>query len=549
MGRHGTVRTLRAVAAASIVVGAVAVTSTVLAEGTETLGPPSIQIAEGTGAIAAGTGMWTQPGTIDIEVPAGVTVEQVLAYWEGHNSTTAEGAAPTITLDGNEVTGTRIGGPTKFFSNHWSSTYRADITELGLVVPGPNSVSVSGMGFDLVNNGAGLVVIYDDGGTTSEIELRDGNDLAYHGFGGSLQTTVPQTFDFEPAPVERVVELVMFASSVADPAPSPMRPNVIQVTVDGDTIDPVVTRAPNLLASNDGLEWDTVEIDVVVPAGASSITVQALSADDTASGDNPASFAWTVGMTVVPPYVPPATTTTTTTTTTSTTSTTTTTTTVPPTTTSTTTSTTLAPTTTTTTLAPTTTTTLPPTTTTTIPPTTTTIEPAIEVAAFGPECVADIPYIDYDIEVVGTSNDTATITFFDLDDNLVEVHEDMPLSGQVIYPGASLAPDWPGWKLNDAGFWVPDPSDEVLREGLTVLVEVNPTATASVSYPAATALCASPPENQPTTTLPPATTVAIVTELPATGSGIQRTTIWIGLTLIAAGAVVLFTTRRRRIAD
>ena len=44
-----------------------------LADGTETLGPPSIPIASGSGIVAAGTGMVGQPGTIDIAVPAGAT--------------------------------------------------------------------------------------------------------------------------------------------------------------------------------------------------------------------------------------------------------------------------------------------------------------------------------------------------------------------------------------------------------------------------------------------------------------------------------------------
>ena len=55
----------------------------VLADGSETLGPPGIDIASGTAIVADGTGMLEQPGTIELTVPAGATVKQVLLYWEG----------------------------------------------------------------------------------------------------------------------------------------------------------------------------------------------------------------------------------------------------------------------------------------------------------------------------------------------------------------------------------------------------------------------------------------------------------------------------------
>ena len=67
----------------------VVIVSIALADGTETLGPPSIPIASGTGIVAAGTGLVTQPGTIDVDVPG--TVNQVLLYWEGQMATNVAG--------------------------------------------------------------------------------------------------------------------------------------------------------------------------------------------------------------------------------------------------------------------------------------------------------------------------------------------------------------------------------------------------------------------------------------------------------------------------
>ena len=257
----------------------------VRADGTETLGPPSIAIADGSGIVAAGVGLEdvSPPNTpgraaINVTVPAGSTVAQVLLYWEGQNTNDTSVGIDTIDVAETEtgaatpVTGTLIGGPTLFFGNAWSSTYRADITSLGVVSPGPNDVWVGGLDFGLVSNGAGILVIYDDG-TTSDIQIRDGNDLAFIDFDPTLDTTVPQTFTFTAAPVDREATLSAFFSSVTGPASGggDVRPSVIRVEVGG-----VVTEAVDLLDSSDGNEWDTELVTFTIPAGASSLTIQAL---------------------------------------------------------------------------------------------------------------------------------------------------------------------------------------------------------------------------------------------------------------------------------
>lgn len=190
-------------------------------------------------------------------------------------------------------------------------------------------------------------------------------------------------------------------------------------------------------------------------------------------------------------------------------------------------------------------------------------EPTIEVAAFSPVCQADIPYISYRIEVDGTDADRATLTFIDDTGATVRVDEDVPLVGAVIYPGAAENPnpDWPGWRLNPAGLWVPDPSDANWRDGLTVRVEVNPTAEAAVTYPAATEACYQPEQVDaagPTTTVAPqapTTTVAssgtIPTpapgaQLPNTGSDATGLLVNVGLALVALGLVLAAAVRVRR---
>ena len=131
--------------------------------------------------------------------------------------------------------------------------------------------------------------------------------------------------------------------------------------------------------------------------------------------------------------------------------------------------------------------------------------------ALASECVNNAPYITYDITPFGfTPSGGATLTFYDLDGNLVDSTHVANLTGRVLYPGAQVdaagtATDWPGWKFEN-GQWVVDPTDAHLRDGLRVTVEVNPTSEGTVSYPPVTSACADPAQAPPTTLPPPAAT-------------------------------------------
>ncbi len=274
------------------------------ADGTETLGTPSIAIASGTGVAAAGTGMHDQPGIITVEVPTGATVKQVLLYWEGFMDFDSSGddtiSVSKIPGSANAVTGTLIGGPTFFFSPAWASTYRADITSLGLVTAGSNTLQLSGMEFTAVNNGAGVFVVIDDGTTDAQIRIRDGSDLAYIGFVGQLQNTVAQTFNFPASTTARSAHLNMFFASVSGTVSGyGLRPTAIEITSGGTT-----TVLDNLLDSVSGQEWDSFKISANVPAGATSLTVQPFSRDDLGTGGRPASLNWLAASFALEPDVP-----------------------------------------------------------------------------------------------------------------------------------------------------------------------------------------------------------------------------------------------------
>jgi uncharacterized repeat protein (TIGR01451 family) len=275
----------------------------VRADGTETLGPPSINIETGTGVVIAGVGLeQAQPANIDLNVPPSVTVKQVLLYWSGGANGAGNAGDNTVTVNGTEVTGTLIGGPTRFFNigpdEYYFSTYRADITGLGVVAPGPNTIAIGDMDFGAIeteNNGAGILVIIDNGSTPANIQIRDGIDLAFANFTGLRQTTVLQTFNFPAAAVDRTAILPQFFGSVQRNGAIVDRPNSIDVNVGGN-----LTRFSDQLNSHEGSEWDAFVRTVTIPAGATSLTMQTFSRDDFNTTRMPASLSWLASVFVLP---------------------------------------------------------------------------------------------------------------------------------------------------------------------------------------------------------------------------------------------------------
>ena len=187
------------------------------------------------------------------------------------------------------------------------------------------------------------------------------------------------------------------------------------------------------------------------------------------------------------------------------------------------------------------------TTTTTVPEstTTTTIEGDLAVTAITPVCVHDAPYVAITFGDQPEFNGRpATITFIDLNGTVVAAHTATYAANATVtfvYPGASVdaagnPTDWPGWVF-DGDEWVPDPTDDFLRDGLTVRVDVNPTATGQVSYPPATTSCADPTEGGSTTTTPGT--------LPTTGGSATGGIAWAGGLALLLGVGAMALARRR----
>ncbi len=174
---------------------------------------------------------------------------------------------------------------------------------------------------------------------------------------------------------------------------------------------------------------------------------------------------------------------------------------------------------------------------TTTPETSSTVPGTLSIAAFAPVCIKDAPYIEVTFgDQPEFDGHSATVTFLDLDGNVVGTHATTYQAGataRFIYPGAVIdangnPTDWPGWMF-DGDEWVPDPSDARLRDGLTVVVEVNPTATGSVQYPPATPTCDANPPGSSTDG-----------GLPETGSPAGRIAVFASAFVIAGGACILF---------
>lgn len=273
-----------------------------LADGTQMLNPPSIPIEQGSDIIMAGVGLLDgQPDTIDFDVPAGVDIVQVIMYWEGQEvDKFTHGEMDTINVNGSDITGMRIGGPVPVTDTFWTSSYREDITGLGLVVSGPNSLSVSGLDFGQRNNGAGVLVIVDDGVNTADLQLFDGNDYAFTECqcpdDDEFDVVEPVTFMFDTGKKDRTAQVSLFVSSVAleDPTGAEGRPSIVSFAID----DVLVEEIYDQLNNADGAEWDTLIHEITIPAGAESLTVQLHSRDSGLgpfAGNLPASMVWVNG--------------------------------------------------------------------------------------------------------------------------------------------------------------------------------------------------------------------------------------------------------------
>lgn len=264
-------------------------------DGTEQLGPVA-GLAKAHAVAAGGVGIALgQPASIQLELPEDAIVRQVLLYWEGLDwQATDHGPTSTALVGGYSALGDRIGGPTDLFGATFSSTYRADITGLGLVGPGANSVPVGGIDFTRFQQGAGLVALYDLPGATTAVQLVDGDDVANHLLAGALGTTAPVTFAVPASDLPQEVEVNLFFAPFANGQAS-----VLVFESKGVQLDLLL----DVITHSDGPSWCTVRHSLTVPAGTTELTVRALPVDSLAGPAKwmgEAKFVWMMASLTTP---------------------------------------------------------------------------------------------------------------------------------------------------------------------------------------------------------------------------------------------------------
>ncbi|MGN8244973.1 peptidase [Cellulomonas soli] len=173
-----------------------------------------------------------------------------------------------------------------------------------------------------------------------------------------------------------------------------------------------------------------------------------------------------------------------------------------------------------------------------------------------PTCVDDVALLNYAVQAVGTPNTTVTLTFVNPDGASV-VMSDLPLSGQVRWPGMVVGADgkgidWPGWKQLEDGTWIEtDDGYSWVRPTVSVKLQVNPEATVAVTYPPSSPQCLTSP---PTTVVLADSSVstsrpAIVTAvLAATGSEVMPFVV-VALALLVVGGTAVVVVARSRARD
>jgi len=249
---------------------------------------------------AVGVGLdGTTSGTITLgSLPPGAVVVDAWLYWNG-DTDSVDGGDPNVTFGGVALgppdVQTFTGGAAWEFGARYAYAHWVDVGPNGQnIVTGNGSWLLEDVSFSLWNNGAGLVVIYEDpalSDTAHTAWLADGLDLA-HGHAPpppSVPGTEPVIFPFEPADVERTATLYSIAGGVVPGKDTAMHwefgftePAPISITYDIYTSTLVITDP---FQSADGVAWDTFMFTTTVPADATYIIVQAESRDTADAAD------------------------------------------------------------------------------------------------------------------------------------------------------------------------------------------------------------------------------------------------------------------------
>ncbi|WP_264552303.1 gliding motility-associated C-terminal domain-containing protein [Flavobacterium sp. N2038] len=110
-------------------------------------------------------------------------------------------------------------------------------------------------------------------------------------------------------------------------------------------------------------------------------------------------------------------------------------------------------------------------------------------------CSNNVPYVTYNVEPDNfTPNNLLTIKWIDSANNVVATQTNLPLSGDLLWPGAVVdnngnGVDWPGWLLQNNQWLEGTDGFENTRTNVTMEFSLNPTVNVIVNYPPATPQC------------------------------------------------------------
>ncbi|WP_343618652.1 gliding motility-associated C-terminal domain-containing protein, partial [Flavobacterium sp.] len=125
-------------------------------------------------------------------------------------------------------------------------------------------------------------------------------------------------------------------------------------------------------------------------------------------------------------------------------------------------------------------------------------EPTMTITA-NSYCSNNVPYVNYSVVPDNfTAANLLTIKWIDSANNVVATQVNQPLSGTILWPGATVdangnGTDWPGWVLTN-GQWAEGADGfENTRPAVRMEFSLNPTETVSVTYPLPSGQCNAKP--------------------------------------------------------